>query len=113
MKNIPITLVSTTILKKDTINNVTFTVDSTEITITAIDLFGNILWKTDPWKDNKLPIYRHNRPVIKYFALDTISSYFTDEKWHAGKKVISITHTNSQFGYVDRKTGEFFFLGQD
>ncbi len=95
--------------------NLTFKVDSVEIRVSAINKKGKVVWETDPWKDNKLPIYRHNRPVIRGFGLVTIDTEYlnVDEKWAKGKEVIFINYSNSQFGYLDKMTGEFLFAGQD
>jgi hypothetical protein len=80
--------------------------DTSRIYIFAVDSTGKILWKTDPWKDNKLEEYRVNRPTIIYFALDS-------NKFTGFKKVIWITYNSSQFGFLDLLTGKFTFQGQD
>jgi len=93
--------------------NLIYKIDSTEIYVSAIDTFGKTIWRTDPWTDNKLPIYHYNRPVIAYFKLIKIPTHFSNEEWYAEREVIAIEYTNRQFGYLDTKTGEFLFLGQD
>jgi hypothetical protein len=83
-----------------------FILDSSRITITAIDSSGKIIWQTDPWKDNKLFEYRFERPVIVYFG-------FNIPEWTKAKDAIGINYNNTQFGTLERKTGKFTFYGQD
>jgi hypothetical protein len=87
-------------------NKFKFELDSTQITITAFSASGKLLWKTDPWLDNKLSKYRVDRPYIVYFALDKNERTNNEE-------VIWITYNNTQFGTIDKKTGKFKFHGQD
>ena len=93
-------------IKIDTLTDkklgVRFIIDKERIFITAIDSSGKILWKTDPYTDNKSEEYRVKRPTIVYFALN--------EK---NKDVIAIAYNNSQFGYIDKSTGKYDFQGQD
>ncbi|MEQ8910561.1 MAG: hypothetical protein RIC95_15300 [Vicingaceae bacterium] len=92
-------------------SNTSFTVDSSEILITATRK-DSILWTTDPWLDNKLEIYRHNRPVITYFKLRTIKK--PKRKYELkGQKFLRIGYSNSQFGDINISNGKFIFLGQD
>jgi len=89
----------------DTIFGVKFIVDKERIYITAIDKSGKQLWKTDPAVDSKLEEYRVKRPTIVYFKLVSDKS---------GKKIaVEIAYNNSQFGYLDEKSGKFTFVGQD
>ena len=90
----------------DSISGTTFVLDSTNIYITAFDKNGKQLWKTDPWKDNDLGIYRVQRPVIVHYSLANNDRTNKEE-------VIWITYQNTQFGYIDKKNGRFTFLGQD
>src|SRR5476651_455147 len=88
-------------IKKDTlIDNTTgnkFIVDKKRIFIFAVDKSGKLLWKTDPTTDNKLEKYRVDRPTIVYFEFGMDNT---------GKnQVIHIAYNNSQFGYLDKKTG--------
>jgi hypothetical protein len=95
---------------KDTlIDNLTgsrFYLDTSQIYVYAFDLFGKLLWKTDPWKDNNLMEYRIKRPTIRFFELES-------DKWTDSVEVIGIGYNNSQFGYLDKLTGKFTFQGQD
>lgn len=89
-----------------------FTLDSSHIIVCGIDKNGNVLWKTDPWKDNNIEIYRTARPVIVDFTLA-----MTDERFSrmvpTGTTVLWIVYINTQFGFLDLKNGKFFFCGQD
>jgi hypothetical protein len=91
-----------------------YELDSEHIDITATDKTGKVLWKTDPWKDNKLDPYRMKRPFIVYFKLiDTASSSPAGRYKKGLKTVIAIAYMNTQFGYIEPDTGEFHFEGQD
>lgn len=90
-----------------------FSIDSTEIYVSAYNKDGKLIWKTDPWIDNKLRVYRHNRPVIVEFMFDKIPSSSTSKKWYPNKDVIWIRYSNSQMGWLDKLTGEFDYFGQD
>ena len=89
----------------DTENGIRYILDETQIYITSIDENGNQLWQTDPWKDNNIKEYRVERPIIVQF-------YFSDNNW-SGLKGIWIVYNNTQFGILDKSTGNFTFLGQD
>jgi hypothetical protein len=96
-------------IKKDTLidnkTGIKFILDKNRIYITAINKNGKQLWKTDPAIDNKLEEYRVKRPIIVYFV-------FGDSR--TGKNaLINISYNNSQSGYIDKKTGQFHFAGQD
>ena len=90
----------------DTISGIKFTLDSTQIYVTAIDKSGKQLWRTDPWKDNNLMEYRVKRPIIVKFG-------FANNQWTDNKEVIWITYNNTQFGIIDKLTGKFTWFGQD
>ena len=83
-----------------------FYLDTALINVCAFDKTGNLIWKTDPWKDNNLMEYRVKRPKIDYFK-------FEKNKWTDSIEVIGIEYNNSQFGYLDKLTGRFTFQGQD
>ena len=95
---------------KDTlIDNLTgsrFYLDTAQIYVYAFDQSGKLIWKTDPWKDNNLMVYRVKRPIIRFFK-------FENNKWTDSIEVIGIGYNNSQFGYLDKLTGKFSFQGQD
>lgn len=89
----------------DKVSGMKFILDKNRIYVTAIDKSGKQLWKTDPAVDNKLEEYRVKRPVIVYFSFG---------KDRTGQnQVIDISYNNSQFGYLDKKSGHFYFDGQD
>ena len=89
----------------DSESGIRFILDETRIFVTSIDENGNQLWQTDPWKDNNIKEYRIERPIIVQF-------YFSDNNW-SGLKGIWIVYNNTQFGILDKSTGNFTFLGQD
>jgi hypothetical protein len=97
-------------VKKDTLVDhdlkMTFILDSTRIYISALDHADNLVWRTDPWTDNKLDEYRVRRPVIVFYQ-------FRKNEHTYGKEKIWITYSNTQFGTVDKLTGKFRWLGQD
>lgn len=80
--------------------------DTSMIHIYAYDIHNKLLWKTDPWKDNNLMVYRNARPKVIYFQ------FLKDERTN-NNEVIGVGYNNSQFGYLDKLTGKFTFLGQD
>ena len=90
----------------DSISGTMFVLDSTQIYVTAIDKGGKELWRTDPWKDNKLEEYRVKRPKIILFN-------FANNKWTDNKEVIWIVYNNTQFGILDKSNGKFTWFGQD
>jgi hypothetical protein len=96
-------------IKADTLidskTGIKFIVDKDRIFVKAINKAGKQLWKTDPAVDNKLEEYRFKRPVIVYFRLQKAQINGLEE--------IAIGYNNSQFGYLDKKTGAFQFEGQD
>lgn len=89
-----------------------FTLDSAHIIISAHDSNGKLLWKSDPWKDYKIEIYRTDRPVIVDCGFGQTNKYFPDEI-PDGAIVLWIKYINTQFGFLDLKTGKFYFCGQD
>ena len=95
-------------IKTDTLidkpTGVRFILDKKRITIKAIDRSGKVLWKTNPSFDNKLPEYRVKRPTIVYFVFGVDRTK---------KEAIAISYSNTQFGFLDKKTGKFKFEGQD
>jgi hypothetical protein len=84
-----------------------FILDANHVYITAFDKTGKKLWKTDPYKDSNMGEYRTNRPIVVNFT-------FESDNWCSGKtKVIAITYDNTEFGYLDIKTGKYFSCGRD
>lgn len=90
----------------DSIDGTKFTIDTTQIYVTAIGKNGKQLWCTDPWKDTKLMEYRVKRPIIVQFD-------FANNKWTDNQNVIWIVYNNTQFGIIDKSTGKFKWFGQD
>jgi hypothetical protein len=95
----------------DSASGVLFSLDSAHIMISAQDSTGKILWKTDPWKDNHIQVYRTNRPLIVDFKF--AKTNFDYNNVPKGTKVLWIVYINTQFGYLDLATGKFTWLGQD
>ena len=113
---------SSTIVKKmdvitltDSVTNKYFELDSTHTKITAFDSKKNLLWSTDPWLDNNIPIWRVLRPVIMGFVLSKTKRDFVHsrENIKEGEPIINISYNNTQFGFIIAKTGVFVWLGQD
>ena len=99
------------VILHDSISNNTFVLDSTHVYITAYNRSGKVLWKTDPWKDNNIEVYRTRRPIIVNMKFGNNPGY--SDKSKRGEKVIFIAYINTQFGFIELKTGKFFFEGQD
>jgi hypothetical protein len=100
------------IIAIDTITNNYYVLDSTHTLIRAYNKSSKIIWQTNPRKDNSLPDYRHKNPVITYFKIGEFRRE-ENEFYKKGDKVLFIGYSNSQFGYLDLKTGKFTFEGQD
>jgi len=96
----------------DSISNDSYILDSAHITITAYDRFDKKIWSTDPYKDNSIEEYRTKRPIIINYGFGKSPNYFPD-KIKEGLKVIWITYNNTQFGFIDIKTGKYYYCGQD
>ena len=97
------------VILKDSVLNYTFVLDSSHINVTAYDSSGNILWKTDPYKDKKIQEYRSKRPII-------VDIFFCNNQYrdtNKSEKRICITYNNTQFGYIIFQTGEYVPEGQD
>ena len=90
----------------DTITGTLFILDTAHIYITAIDTNKDTLWRTDPAMENKLEKYRIKRPTIVQFG-------FQKNKWTDNKEVIWIVYNNTQFGIIDKESGNFTWFGQD
>jgi len=100
-----------TITLLDSISNNYYILDSTHTTITAFSKLKQIIWKTNPRKDNSLSEYRLKNPAITYYNIGVLNWNIGEHK--KGERVISISYSNSQFGFLDLKTGNFTFAGQD
>jgi hypothetical protein len=80
-----------------------FYLDSARINVYAFKK-DKLIWKTNPRKDGHLENYREDNPVIYYIGL---------QKRRGENELLRIAYTNSQFGNLDKVTGEFMFQGQD
>lgn len=96
----------------DSLTNNYYILDSTHIYIAAFNKSGKAIWKTDPYKDNSIREYRTKRPVIIHYGFGVSPNYFPD-RIKEGSKVIWITYSNSQFGFIDLNTGKYYWCGQD
>jgi hypothetical protein len=97
----------------DPITNNYYVLDSTHTSITAYNNSKQIIWKTNPRKDNHLSEYRHPNPVITYYQIGKLPENVYGSINKKGEKVIFISYSNSQFGFLDLKTGKFMYEGQD
>lgn len=83
-----------------------FVLDSLRMNISAYDFSNKLVWRTDPWRDNKLIAYRVKRPLLVYYSLK--ANWKDDDK-----EFIWIGYNSTQFGTVDRRTGKFHYMGKD
>jgi hypothetical protein len=91
-----------------------YILDSTHIYVTAVNIKGDTLWRTDPWKDNDLMAYRTYRPYIVNFSLENLREELAkSHNLSTRDPIIWINYNNTQFGFINCKDGKFFFLGQD
>jgi hypothetical protein len=100
------------VTRTDSASGNTFVLDSAHIIVSAYDKNGNVLWKTDPWKDNKIETYRTARPVIVDFRILPLDNRYSN-RLPDGTTVLWIVYINTQFGFLDLKSGNFIFCGQD
>lgn len=96
----------------DSTTNYKFVLEKDYIFITAYDDKKKILWKTDPYLDNRIHFYRTKRPRIIQFRFGKSPGYFP-EKIKPGITVIWVTYNNTQYGFIDLKTGAYYLCGQD
>jgi hypothetical protein len=96
----------------DSITSNFYVLDTSHTIVTAFNKSNEIMWKTNPREDNSLFEYRHKNPTITYFKINTIG-WNVPGRYKKGDRMISIRYSNSQFGFLDLKTGKFIFEGQD
>ena len=96
----------------DSLTNNKYVLDKKYIMITAYNNKKKIIWKTDPYLDNRILPYRTNRPRIISFKFGKTPDYYVN-KVKSGKTVLWITYNNTQYGFIDLVTGEYYFCGQD
>jgi hypothetical protein len=94
---------------KDSASGSVYILDSSRIYVSAYSSTGELLWKTDPYRDNKIPEYRTSRPIIVDMWFGKIDLRYPTK----GKTVLRINYNNTQAGYLDFKTGSYNFLGQN
>jgi hypothetical protein len=90
----------------DSLSGNRFLLDKEHINITAINNVGDTIWQTDPIKQIKMEPYRINRPII-------VTYEFQNNERTEFKEVIWIVYNNSQFGTIEKETGNFTFYGQN
>ena len=88
-------------------NKVSFIIGTTQTIIEARRKNGDLIWRTNPWNDNKLHAFMINLcPYIVIFDFEN------DERTN-NKEAIMIGYNLTHFGYLDKKNGKFTFLGND
>lgn len=93
-------------IKKDTLTDSSgnhYVVDKERIYVTGYDSTYRQMWKTDPYKDNKIPEYRTARPRLVMFKLAI----------YEGKEQLCLKYSNTQFGTLSKGAGKYHWLGQD
>jgi hypothetical protein len=90
----------------DSASKIRYVIDSTQTTIVALDYKNKVLWVSNPNRDNKLGNYRTFKPRMDNFGFKKLK----DSDY---KEVIFVIYNNTQFGFIDKLTGKFTFLGQD
>lgn len=77
-----------------------YILDSGRTTIKAVDIHGNIVWRTNPQLDCNLEPYRSG--TLQFICEFGITS-----------KALNIRYANSQFGAIDKQTGKCSPFGRD
>lgn len=105
-----------------------YVLDSSHTVISAFDSNGQLIWSTNPIKDNGIKEYRTKQAYIDYISFKTEDMGFTPQwrhlffrtiqEYYANTlnptlRVISISYNNSQFGVLNMDNGKFVFYGQD
>jgi hypothetical protein len=84
-----------------------FILDTTQTTIEARRKNGDLIWRTNPWKDNYIPFAAENHcPCIVIFQ-------FANDWRTNNHEVIMISYNSTLCGYLDKQNGRFTLLGQD
>jgi hypothetical protein len=89
------------ILYQDSETGNLYFVESDGRHITAFTAQGKMHWHRNPFEDARLPPYRVSKPVI-------VSIKSSQEQGR-----LLLTYSSSQFGWLDKVTGEFKFRGQN
>ncbi len=102
---------------KDPRTQVTLYVESDGRHLAAIDEGGQLLWIRDPFQDAGLCPYRTPRPVIYKLELAQFEEYQLGYVKALGFDMshvaVSLYFDSSQFGLIDEKTGDFYYMGQN
>jgi hypothetical protein len=99
------------VILKDSSSARTFILDTSHIFIVALNSQRDTVWKTDPWKDNKLEVYRTKRPRVVDMTIGSNEGWISSDK--KPENVLWIRYNNTQFGFISLTTGKFHFSGQD
>ena len=78
-----------------------FYVESDGRHVTAFTPDGKLLWHRNPFVDAHLEPYRYSKPTIHWIGRDKY------------EHKLAIRFISSQFGFLDEKTGDFQWQGQD
>ncbi len=92
---------------KDTATSARYILNARRNVVTAVDSNGDLIWKTNPRKDNNLQPYRIKRSKIDFMSFTTPGGV------SLGDSVIYIRWDNSQFGTLSKATGQFMWRGQN
>ncbi len=84
-----------------------YILDSSHSSITAYKSMKNVMWEINPYKKGGVNNYRHKNPTIWHLNIEP------KNRDGSGERVLHVSYTNSQFGYIDLKSGEFHYQGQD
>jgi hypothetical protein len=99
---------------KDKRTNTLFYVESDGRHVAAIDSTGQVLWIRNPFVDACLCPYRTEYPTIAYiYGLTGKDEAQLAKEFKRKTRFIGIRFNSSQFGVVDQKNGDFFWMGQD
>jgi hypothetical protein len=85
---------------------IVYEVQSDRRTITATKPDGTIIWKVNPFVDEKLEPYRVKHPFIVYFGK-------SNNQANLKGAVLGIAFNSSQFGDIELESGKFHLRGQD
>src|ERR1017187_2116399 len=101
---------------KDEDTGIIFYIESDGHHISALDKEGQILWCSRPAKDRNLPPYSEMQPHLNP-SIVWIGGLREKERERLKKigsgKSIGVSFSSRQAGFIDVKTGDFTFQGQD
>lgn len=102
---------------RDPRTNILFYVESDGRHLAAFGPAGRLLWVRNPFEDGKLCHYRNKRPVIA--SIETVERGVMELSRQANSHInprdryLRIVFDSSQFGWVNERTGDFTFMGQN